>query len=209
MKALRWLVTGFVVFEVAGNIAILIAHLRARSKGDRTAARWGVATQNAYQVTPVLWRSGRPSAVAYQSMAAAGVTKVIDLRAEGGSGPDADVGVTVVWLPIRDGQAPDVVTIERFRRELDGTTQPVLVHCAAGVGRTGSMVAARLVIDEGWNSHDALREALEVGPPSLEQIDFIIGLPARLKPRPLAVAVSRVLDAPRRVWSRIRSFGSR
>jgi len=79
------------------------------------------------------------------------------------------------------------------------------VHCGAGVGRTGAMVGAYQVAMGELSGADALRRNLAVGPPSLEQILFVGRMDEdRLeKPGAILTAVSRVLDAPRRIWSRV------
>lgn len=74
----------------------------------------------------------------------------------------------------------------------------------AGVGRTGAMAAGYLVRTGQATPSEALRRNLAVGPPSLEQVAFVADLDGHRVDRPPAplVAVSRVLDAPRRLWSR-------
>ncbi len=80
----------------------------------------------------------------------------------------------------------------------------MFVHCGAGVGRTGAMVGAYLVNQGELSGSAALRRNLAVGPPSLEQIAFVakMGDGSPEKPGTLVTAVSRILDAPRRLWSR-------
>ncbi len=67
------------------------------------------------------------------------------------------------------------------------------------------MVGAYEVRQRELSGPTALRRNLAVGPPSLEQIAFVAtmddGLPE--KPGTVVTAVSRVLDAPRRIWSRV------
>ena len=65
------------------------------------------------------------------------------------------------------------------------------------------MVAAYVVATHELTSGQALRRNLAVGPPSLEQLAFVASLHDGDvdRPNPVLVAVSRTLDAPRRIWS--------
>jgi protein tyrosine phosphatase (PTP) superfamily phosphohydrolase (DUF442 family) len=155
-----------------------------------------------------LWRGAAPSVKGYRSLAAAGVRTVVDLRAE----PDLDVdgellaglGLERLAIPLRDGQTPSPAEIDRFLATVASSGGPVFVHCGAGVGRTGTMVAAYLVATDQTDEWTAMRRNLAVGPPSLEQLAFVAGLDDGDRPSPVVVAVSRVLDAPRRIWSRLQ-----
>lgn len=152
-------------------------------------------------------RGAAPSMRGYEALAAAGVRTVVDLRAEDDL-PDvsdrlAELGMRLVRLPVRDGQLPTEAQIERFLAEVAGTEGRTFVHCGAGVGRTGAMVGAYLVRTGGDSPAGALRRNLAVGPPSLEQIAFVAGLGEdTARPSVVVTALSRVLDAPRRAWSR-------
>ena len=110
----------------------------------------------------------------------------------------------LVRIPMRDGQVPTTEEIEAFLAATQESAGRVFVHCGAGVGRTGAMVGAYQVRQGELSGPDAVRRNLAVGPPSLEQIAFVAkmddGLPE--KPGTMLTAVSRVLDAPRRIWSR-------
>jgi hypothetical protein len=66
------------------------------------------------------------------------------------------------------------------------------------------MAAAYLVATGQADPLDATVQNLAVGPPSLEQIAFSLGLSATDADRPPMpmVVVSRVLDAPRRFFTR-------
>ena len=149
----RRVVVGFLIFMVAGNAAIIVPSLVLQQfAGQPTPASAADVrdVDNLATVDAKVWRGAAPSTIAgYQSLAAAGVTTIVDLRS--GAQPSVDVatlrsyGLTVVPLPISDGQTPTPGQIADFRRVVGESTGTVFVHCGAGVGRTGSMAAAYLV----------------------------------------------------------------
>ena len=200
-RGLRGLVAAAVAVA-AGNLAILAAVDRARRRVARRNAPGLDGVKNAHRVSDRLLRSGWPGPDGYTAAAGLGVRTVVDLRAEGGAGPGDDLGVEHVRIPIRDGQPPTASQVEQFRNVMQGARGPVLVHCAAGVGRTGSLLAAYEIAERGVEPAVAARRMLAVGPSSLEQIAFVLG-GGRRPPLPIVV-LSRLLDAPRRSWSRIR-----
>jgi uncharacterized protein (TIGR01244 family) len=162
---------------------------------------------NLVAVDDRVWRGAAPGRAGYESLARAGVTTVVDLRAEDDAAELDDAaraaGLTVVHLPVRDGQLPSADQITRFEQIVSGSPGTVFLHCGAGVGRTGAMAAAHLVGNGDTSALTALARNLAVGPPSLEQMLFVADLGRSGADRPPAalVAVSRVLDAPRRLWS--------
>lgn len=202
------LVLGFVAVLVVGNLFILGASALAKTTApgssiDVPDAVSGI--RNFETVDAKLWRGGAPGSDAYRALAAAGVTTVVDLRAE----EDLDIpeelllelGLTRVAIPIRDGQTPTDDQVQRFLDAVEASEGTVYLHCGAGVGRTGTMAAVYRVAlgDGGWN---AMRANLAVGPPSLEQLAYAASLDtgeAPRRPNVALVAVSRTLDAPRRI----------
>lgn len=202
-------VAGAVAFLVVGNLAILAASMWARETTAKPAPAEIGGIENLVAVDNRMWRGGAPSTEGYAGLANAGVTTVIDLRAEEGIEHDFEavgkLGMNLVHIPIRDGQTPSTAEVDAFltaARQSDGT---IFVHCGAGVGRTGAMVGAYQVAMGELSGTDALRRNLAVGPPSLEQILFVGRMDEDKLEKPNAVltAVSRVLDAPRRIWSRV------
>ncbi|MBO2451022.1 dual specificity protein phosphatase family protein [Actinomadura barringtoniae] len=180
---------------------------RASEQGPRPAPVPGI--RNFAQVDAHLWRGGAPTAEGYRELAARGVRTVVDLRAE--DLPPAvrempiRAGLTVVHLPIRDGQVPTSAQVNEFLATVGDAQGPVFVHCGAGVGRTGSMSAAYLVATGQTDAAEATLRSLAIGPPTMEQIAFMRGLKGHQIHRPplAVVAFSRIADSPRRSWSRL------
>ncbi|MHC3468620.1 protein-tyrosine phosphatase family protein [Streptomyces sp. 7R007] len=213
-RAVRVLVAvllGYLALWATGTLGVLALSYWARAE---TPAPPGTRTvQGIHHFQPVdaerrLWRGSAPSPAGYRALAGMGFTTVVDLRAEDDltaaqlAGPEK-AGLTAVRLPIRDGQTPRPAQVRRFLDVVAAAPGRVFVHCGAGVGRTGTMAAAYLVQTGELASPAAVRRNLAVGPPSIEQIYYGLSLgPGRPAQPPWpVVAVSRLVDAPRRMWS--------
>lgn len=200
-------ILGFVAFLVVGNLAIAGASAWARSTAPAGHVD-AVGISNFRVVDDRVWRGNAPTRDGYRWLAANGVSTVVDLRAEEDLDVDPDLlaglGLEYVALPIRDGQTPSAEQVARFLDAVDAAAGPVFVHCGAGVGRTGAVVAAYLKATGTADGLTAVRRNLSVGPPSVEQLAYAAGIDPG-PGKPLLVAVSRTLDAPRRLWSRIRA----
>jgi protein-tyrosine phosphatase len=93
----------------------------------------------------------------------------------------------VVWAPIPDMHAPNVdaaveLTAELRRRLDDGHT--LLMHCSAGLGRTGT-IAAALLITMGTPLVDAVAQVAAsrpmCGPQSEAQSDLLVDIATRVR----------------------------
>lgn len=199
------------VVLVAGNAAMFGLTLWARATTPQPAAPHLAGIENLERVDERVWRGAAPTPEGYAGLAERGVSTVVDLRAEDGAAAEGDyvelLGMHYVHIPVRDGQAPTQREVGRFLAAVRSRGGTVFVHCGAGVGRTGTMAAAYLVATGQADAEEALRRNLAVGPPSLEQVSFVSSLELDDVDRPNAavVALSRVLDAPRRLWARVSS----
>lgn len=201
----------WLVLVSAGGILVLNAAIYGSSlllSRVATAEETVAGVPNFADVDGRVARGAAPSRQGYAALAARGVRTVVDLRAEDDL-PDesahlAALGMRLVRLPIRDGQLPTDEQVNTFLSEVADSPGRVFVHCGAGVGRSGAMVGSYLVHSGGDSPAGALRRNLAIGPPSLEQIAYVATLdrPGTARPSPAVTALSRVLDAPRRMWSR-------
>ncbi|CAN5620836.1 dual specificity protein phosphatase family protein [soil metagenome] len=68
------------------------------------------------------------------------------------------------WM-LPDGTMPAQANVDRFVKMLhDPKTQwPILIHCFAGVHRTGAFTAIYRMEKDGWTNAEAIREMLEIG----------------------------------------------
>jgi protein-tyrosine phosphatase len=205
MRYMRNVVIAVVLFIVAGNLAIFGANLIARATVDQIDVPDIPGVMNLAAADDHVWRGAAPTDAGYRGLAKHGVKTIVDLRAE----KDVDVdrkmldrlGLDLVRLPMRDGQAPTAELVNEFLRVAATSEGRVYVHCGAGVGRTGTMAAAYLVRSGQASSFEALQRNLAVGPPSLEQIGFVAQLDEETDSPPAALTLmSRVIDGPRRIW---------
>ena len=199
-------VAGVALFLVVGNLLIVSASMVARATTALPPRPTLHGIANLAAVDERVWRGAAPSTEGYRALAEHGVTTIVDLRAESDIHVPktllADLGMDHVAIPLRDGQAPIPNQVQAFLNTVRRSSGRVFVHCGAGVGRTGTMAAAYLVETEQASSLQAARRNLAIGPPSLEQLAFAARLDDDAKGRPGAVLtlISRVLDAPRRIW---------
>lgn len=81
-----------------------------------------------------------------------------------------EVRFRTLHLPIEDMTPPDREQIERFVDFVDRQLEagrPVGVHCLAGLGRTGTMLACYLVT-RGWSAEGAITTVRRARPGSVQ-----------------------------------------
>lgn len=134
--------------------------------------RWLVLPNFGWLVPGELAGSGRPaSADALAALAASGVRVLLNL----GEHPLPDdelarAGLQATELPIADFTAPTLAQLDAATAVIEQAVtsgRPVAVCCGAGLGRTGTVLAAALV-RRGRSAADAIAEVRAHRPGSVE-----------------------------------------
>jgi hypothetical protein len=122
------------------------------------------------QIVPGLWQSGSPEPGEHWDA-------VVDLH--GDAPPLEGVEFYVHWL-IEDGPAPDrstLIALADLVRDLRAAGKRVLVHCAAGINRSGLLAAASL-IREGYDADEAIDTVRRARTGALNNPEFVEALRA-------------------------------
>lgn len=80
-------------------------------------------------------------------------------------------GVALLHLPVKDFKAPTIEQLGDFVSQASaaiGDGGGVTVHCAGGLGRTGTFLAAYLVANQGLSPDEAIAKVRDLRPGSIE-----------------------------------------
>jgi protein tyrosine/serine phosphatase len=116
---------------------------------------------NLGEVSPTLYRGAQPTQKGFQKLADMGIGIVVDLRVRGREFERQQVnklGMRFVAIPWNCFH-PEDTDMARFLRLLRvNRGKKVFVHCQTGDDRTGMMIAAYRMAEEGWTAGEAMKE---------------------------------------------------
>jgi tyrosine-protein phosphatase SIW14 len=135
---------------------------------------------NLGEVTPTLYRGAQPTGKGFENLAKMGIGIVVDLR-DGNEGKFEEKEVTqsgmkFVAIPWRCGSPKDDDFAKFLTVVRDNSDKKVFVHCRLGVDRTGMMVAAYRMNEQGWTAAEALQEMKAFGFSTYHELVLCNGL---------------------------------
>jgi atypical dual specificity phosphatase len=80
-------------------------------------------------------------------------------------------GIEYLHVPTEDLSAPDIDKIDAAVNFIDQrirSSEPTMVHCAAGIGRTGTILACYLIKYQKMSAKDAIESVREQRPGSIQ-----------------------------------------
>lgn len=129
-----------------------------------------------YKVSEGLWRGSRLDSKAIADLKAQNFKLIVNLCAENDNDhkPASIYGIKALHIPIIDNRVPKEYQVLEFLNAVGNPmNQPAYVHCEAGKGRTGVMVACYRIVAQNWTVEAALEEAKTFGMGMPSQEDFI------------------------------------
>jgi protein tyrosine/serine phosphatase len=112
------------------------------------------------EVTPTLSRGGQPKERGFEALAKMGFQIVVDLRGNRDSEREevTRLGMQYVSMSWQCSFPKDRIFAEFIMLIRANPGKKIFVHCRVGDDRTGMMVAAYRMAEEGWSAARAMKE---------------------------------------------------
>ncbi len=126
------------------------------------------------QVSPVLYRGGRPKEAGIRQLRRIGIKTIVSLESEWLNRQPGELdkerqsvkaaGMQHYWMPIHPVSGPTLRELDAVLAVIAASNdQPVFVHCDHGNDRTGIVIAAWRVRIQGWSFDEAYAEMMRAG----------------------------------------------
>lgn len=124
---------------------------------------------NLYKVNETLYRGGQPTEAGIDQLKSMGIRTVIDLRDSDERATNESLwakaaGLTFINIPLSNWFRPGDKKIDAVLKQIAlAGNQPTFVHCKRGSDRTGTVIAAFRISNDGWTADQATAEAKKFG----------------------------------------------
>ena len=118
------------------------------------------------EVTPTLFRGAQPTHQGFEALAKHGIDIVVDNRGNRSKTEGKVVrglGMQYVAIPWHCPFPHDEVFARFLKVVRENPGKKIFVHCRLGDDRTGMMIAAYRIADEGWTADEAMSEMKHFG----------------------------------------------
>jgi tyrosine-protein phosphatase SIW14 len=111
-------------------------------------------------ISPTLFRGAQPSQEGFNGLAKMGVEIVINLRGDQNNEQEQVVklGMRYVSIPSQCSHMTDDGIAKFLSILRQNPDKKIFVHCQFGVDRTGMMIAAYRIVEQGWTAEESRRE---------------------------------------------------
>jgi tyrosine-protein phosphatase SIW14 len=159
------------LFPVALSLCVAVAAAQTIGKNQSPKVRAigrrlnEKGVPNFGEVTPYLYRGGLLNTTGLKALAKMGVAIVVDTHANDAS-EEKEVrrlGLQYVAIPWHCPWPKDEVFAKFLKLLQENKGKKVFVHCRLGDDRTGMMVAAYRMANEGWTADEAMNEMKSFG----------------------------------------------
>ncbi|HEX4537120.1 MAG TPA: hypothetical protein VH140_09250 [Candidatus Acidoferrum sp.] len=117
------------------------------------------------EITPTLYRGAQPRKHGFEAVAKMGVQIVVDLRGDrkGERKEVTSLGMQYVPMHWECSFPKDRIFAEFLTLIRKNPDKKIFVHCRVGDDRTGMMIAAYRMAEQGWSPKQAMKEMTEYG----------------------------------------------
>ena len=118
------------------------------------------------EVTPDLFRGAQPTRRGFQALAKDGINIVVDTRGDRTKSEGKlvrSLGMHYVAIPWHCPFPHDEAFARFLKLVRENPGKKIFVHCRLGDDRTGMMIAAYRIAEQGWTSDEAMREMQKFG----------------------------------------------
>jgi protein tyrosine phosphatase (PTP) superfamily phosphohydrolase (DUF442 family) len=117
------------------------------------------------EITPTLYRGAQPRKHGFEALARMGIQIVVDLRGDRKGEREEVTRLGMQYVPLHwECSFPKNRIFAEFLTLIQKNPgKKIFVHCRVGDDRTGMMIAAYRMADEGWSAKQAMEEMKKYG----------------------------------------------